>query len=101
MSLRIPKGATTVLTELTGEPRPESALFLILRDVVAYRLEKITAALKAFEEKYGMSFEEYRERWEREDRPEYYAYEAERDFLEWEALVTRRKRLEDLQTWLW
>jgi len=101
MSLHLPKTATAVLTELTGEPRPESALFLVLRDAIAYRLEKITAALKAFEDKYGMSFEEYRERWEAEDRPEYYAYEAEREFLEWEALVTRRKRLEDLQAWLW
>lgn len=101
MSLRLPKTATMVLTELTGEPRPELALLLVLRDAVAYRLEKVTAALKAFEDKYGMSFEEYRERWEAEDKPEYYTYEAERDFLEWEALVTRRKRLEDLQAWLW
>jgi len=32
---------------------------------------------------------------ETEDRPEHYSYEAETDYLEWEAL-TRKKRLEDL-----
>lgn len=82
MTLRLPKAAPVVLTELTGEPRPESALFLVLRDAIAYRLEKATEALRAFEEKYGMSFEAYCERWEKEERPEFYTYEAERDFLE-------------------
>lgn len=47
-----------------------------------------------------MSWDAFRERWQAEDREEDYAWEAERDYLEWEGLVTRKKRLEDVYGWL-
>jgi hypothetical protein len=47
-----------------------------------------------------MSFEEYRQRWESEDRDDDYRWETERDYLEWEALVTRKRRLEDVYNWM-
>jgi hypothetical protein len=100
MALQIPKTTSTLLTELTGEPRPEVALLLVVKDAIAYRLEKIAASLKAFEDKYGVSFAEYKHLWEAEDRPEHYTYEAEMDYLEWEALVTRQERLRNVHTWL-
>ncbi len=96
----LPKGTVRVLHEITGESRPEVALVLVLKDAVAYRLEKIEQELGRFEKKYGMTFEEYRQRWESEDRDEDYAWEAERDYLEWEALVTRKRRLEETYGWL-
>ncbi len=100
MAVRIPKATTMLLTELTGEPRPEVALLLVMKDAVAYRLERIAADLKAYEERYGMSFDEYKHLWETEDRPEHYTYEAETDYLEWEAMVTRQQRLEGTCVWL-
>lgn len=99
MALQIPKTTTLLLTELTGEPRPEAALLLVLKDAIAYRLEKIAAGLRAYEDKYGMSFDEYKRLWETEDRSEHYTYEVEMDYLEWEALVTRQKRLEGVYAW--
>jgi len=99
MALQIPKTTTVLLTELTGEPRPEVALLLVLKDAIAYRLEKITAGLKVYEDKYGMSFDKYKHLWETVDRPEHYTYEAEMDYLEWEALITRKKRLEGVYAW--
>jgi hypothetical protein len=100
MTLQIPKTTAALLTELTGELRPEAALLLIVKDAVAYRLEKIAARLKVYEDKYGMSFAQYRQLWETEDRPEHYTYKAEMDYLEWEGLVTREKRLRDAFAWL-
>jgi hypothetical protein len=85
---------------LTGEPRPDVALLLVLRDALAYRLGQIEADLRAFETKYGMPFEEYRQRWESEDRDEDHRWASERDYLEWEALVTQKRRLEDVYSWL-
>lgn len=41
-----------------------------------------------------MPFEAYKQVWETEDREEHYTYEAEQDYLQWEALITRRKRLD-------
>jgi len=96
MTLALPKSTAQFLTELTGDPRPETALFIILKDAIAHRLERVEASLRDHEAKHGMSFEEYKRRWETEDSPGHYSYEAEMDYLEWEALVTRKKRLEDL-----
>jgi len=90
-TLVLPKGTVQILRELTGEARPETALLLVLRDVLAYRLEQIERDLNAFETKYGMTFAEYRQRWETEDRDEDYR---------WEALVTRKHRLEETYGWL-
>jgi Arc/MetJ-type ribon-helix-helix transcriptional regulator len=59
------------------------------------KLVEIDAALQTYREKYGMPFAAYKKRWETEDSPQDYAYDAEQDYLEWEAMVTRRKRLEE------
>jgi hypothetical protein len=99
-TLVLPKGTVQVLRDLTGESRPDVALLLVLRDALAHRLEHIEAEVHAFETTYGMSFDEYRQRWEAEDRDEDYRWEAEKDFLEWEALVTQKRRLEGIYGWL-
>lgn len=99
-TLVLPKGTAQALRDLTGEPRPDVALLLVLRDALAYRLEQIETELRDFETKYGMAFEEYRQRWESEDRDDDYRWEVERDYLEWEALVTRMRRLKDVYGWL-
>ena len=99
-TLLLPKHTTQALRDLTGEVRPDAALVLALRDAFTYRLEQIQRQLHTFESKYGMSFAEYRLRWEAEDRPEDYTWAAERDYLEWEALITRQHRLENRYQWL-
>jgi len=71
-----------------------------MRDYARYKLDEIDAALHRYEKKIGMSFNAYKQLWETEDRKEHYTYEAEQDYLEWEALVTRRKRLEGNMAWL-
>jgi hypothetical protein len=99
-TLMIPKSTAQILRDLTGEPRPDAALLLVLQDARLYRLEQIEADLRSLESKYGMTFEEYRQRWEREDRDEDYHWEVEQDYLRWEALVTQKRRLEGMPTWL-
>jgi len=89
----LPKETTRALTELTGEARTDVALTLMMRDYARQKLAEIDAALRRHEKKCGMSFEAYKQIWETEDREEHYAYETEWDCLEWESLVTRRKRL--------
>jgi len=93
-TLVLPKETAQVLRELTGEVQPDAALTLVLRDAFAYRLEQIQQQLIAFEAKYGMTFSEYKTGWESDEREEDYSWEAERDYLEWEALITRKQRLE-------
>lgn len=99
-ALVLPKETAAALREVTGEVRPDVALLLVLRDAVAHRLEHVKDGLGAFEVKYGMDFASYRKIWESEDNDDLYGWEAERDYLEWEALVTRKNRLEDVAQWL-
>jgi hypothetical protein len=65
----------------------------ILREKIRRDLAQIILEQTRFALKYGMSFEEHKPRWESEDRPEDYSFEAETDYLAWEALATRKARL--------
>jgi len=96
----LPRGTARALQDLTGEPRPDVALLLVLRDALAYRLGQMETGLQALEKKYGTTFDKHRKRWEIEDHDDDYRWEAERDYLEWEALVIRKRRLEDVYSWL-
>ncbi len=99
IAMTLPKRTTQILMELTGEARSDTALMLVMRDYARHKLADIDAALKQYEKKYGMSFSAYQALWEKEDET-HYTYEAEQDYLEWEALVTRRTRLEENLAWL-
>ncbi len=99
-TLALPKTTTQALRELTGESRPDVALLLTLRDALAYQLARLEDKLQSFENKYGMPFAKYRQQWETEDREEDYQWEVEQDYLEWEALITRKERLEGVSLWL-
>jgi hypothetical protein len=96
--LMIPKNTAQTLRDLTGESRPDVALMLVMQDARSYRLQQIDAGLRVFEEKYGMTFEEYRQQWETDDHEEDYRWEVEQDFLSWEALATQKRRLEGVVT---
>ncbi len=99
-TLTLPKETSWILTELTGEPRFDVALTLIIRDCFHYKLAQIETSLKHYEQKYKSSFEAYKQIWDTADCEDHYSYEAEQDYLEWEALITRRRRLNDRLAWL-
>jgi hypothetical protein len=100
MSIAWPKETARLLAELTGEAHPDIAMLIVLKDAVEHRLEQITANDQVFKAKYGMPFEEYKRHWEKEDDPKDYSFESENDYLQWEALATRKARLEDMRAWL-
>ena len=96
----VPKVALRALTELTGEPRFEVALRIALRDAVEHRLEKIEAGISAYEETYGMSFDAFEAKARDGEIPEQFSYEVESDYLEWDGLVCRKRKLETIRQWL-
>ena len=100
MAIAWPKETARMLTELTGESRPDVAMLIVLKDAVEHRLERIAVEQKLFESKYKTSFDQFKEHWDTEDKPSDYSYESENDYLEWEALVTRKARLENIHAWL-
>ena len=96
----IPKVALRALTELTGEPQLDVALLITLRDAIEHRLEKIEAAIREYERKYGMSFEKFQAQGENKGIPDQFSYEVESDYLEWDGLTSRKKKLEKIGQWL-
>lgn len=96
----IPKTTLQALTELTGEPRLNVALLLTLQDAIAHRLAKINADIRRLEEKYGMSFEQFQSLGEQGKLADQFSFAVESDYLEWDGLVSRKKKLENMAQWL-
>jgi hypothetical protein len=99
-TLVLPKETSQALTELTGEPRLDLALTVVIRDYARRKLQELAQQIQQYEIKYGMSFDEYRMQWENQNREQDYSYEAETDFLQWEALVTQHTRLSNSYSWM-
>ena len=100
LSPTISKTALQALTELTGEPRANVALLLTLQDAVAYRLGIVRTAIASLEQKHGMSFEEFEAQGRAEAASDQFAYDVERDYFEWDGLISRKQKLETIEAWL-
>jgi hypothetical protein len=88
------------LTDITGEIHLDSALRIVTQDAIAHRLESIAKQIQTLEQKYGMSFEQFDIRFQTEELPNQYSYEVEQDYLEWEGLLCRQRRLQEVSDWL-
>ncbi len=87
--MTITTNISKALLDITGEPRPEIAIFELLKDAVEHRIEKIEAEIKQFEQKYNMQFPQFKGQFEKKQVPDSYGYEVESDYLEWEGLLSR------------
>lgn len=96
----IPKTALRALTELTGQVELGPALLITLRDAVEHRLLAITSQLRAYESRYGMTFEQFQARGRSGELPAPTSYQIESDYFEWDSLVTRRSKLNEILQWL-
>ena len=56
-------------------------------------LEKYTREILLFEEKYGVSFEEFEKLWDEDKIANKHSYEIESDFIDWEMLEMEKKDL--------
>ena len=89
----ISKPVYRILTDITGQPRFEVALHLATKDLLRLKLKEVEGLRAAFEARYGMDFESFKQAWDEERIPARHSYEVERDYWEWEAAVTDARRL--------
>ncbi|MFH1860907.1 MAG: hypothetical protein ABIJ30_01670 [bacterium] len=99
MAIGVSKSTLKVLTDLTGEILFERALNITLKDSISHRLEKIKKNLNIYQKKYGMKFADFKILWNMGKIKDQSSYEIEKDFLEWEGLVMRKDKLEELSKW--
>jgi hypothetical protein len=88
-----------LLTEATQTPDIEAALWKVLSEYLDLKSNKLSAQIAEFEQKWGMSFEEFSSRCkERNLEKDAYSYEVEKDFWEWEKALTLRRHYEALRS---
>jgi len=89
-----------VLTDVTGEVHLDSALRIVTQEAIDHRLTRLATEIHALEQRYGLSFEEFEARFQREEIPHQHSYEVEQSYLEWEGLLCRQRRLQEVRAWL-
>lgn len=100
LTAAVPKSALRALTELTGQVELGPAILMTLHDAIEHRLEAIDAGLRAYEQRYGMSFEDFQARGRNGDLTERFAYPVEQDYFDWDGLLARQQKLRDILQWL-
>ena len=98
--MTVTKSLEKILIDLTGEPRADVALHVALKDVIAHRLEIIESESKRLESKYHLTFPDFKLKWEKGEIEQKYSYDVEKDYWEWEGLVSRRDKIEEISKWL-
>jgi hypothetical protein len=97
----ISKPVAKILTTLTHEPRLDVAVTLAVKDWLQLRLQTNEQQLQAFEQKYGMDFATFQAAWHSGVIANRHSYAVEKDYWEWEGLVTDKQDLENLVESLW
>lgn len=91
--------AGLLLTKITDTPDLETALWRVLHDYTGLKAQQLKQQIKAFELKWGMTFEEFSRQCERGTlKQDPYAYDVESDFWDWEKAVTLLGHYEALQS---
>lgn len=89
----ISKPIYRILSDLTQESRLEVALPLAIKDWVRLKLKETGELREAFERRYGMDFQVFKQAWHEGRIENDHSYEVERDYWEWEATITDEERL--------
>lgn len=90
-SYRLPPEISRTLVEVTDNSGVEDALNKVLISYLDAKIEDKRDVIEGFEQKWGMDFEEFKDRTSENNLPDDsdpYSREVEKDFREWEAAVT-------------
>lgn len=98
--MTVTKSLEKILIDLTGEPMVEVALHVALKDVISHRLELIESGINKMEERYHVAFHEFKRKWEKGQIEQKYSHDVEKDYWEWEGLVSRKNKIEEMSKWL-
>jgi len=90
--IAISKPIFKILSHLTGEDRIDVALSLATKDLLQLKLKENEGQIKQFEQRYKMSFNEFKIAWESGKINNKYSYQVEKDCWEWEAAVTDQQQ---------
>jgi hypothetical protein len=90
---QISKPLQRILFDLTGEDRFDIALQLATKDLLRLKLKEAEERLAVFQNRYALDFEKFKQAWNDKTIPNRHSYEVEKDFWEWEAAETDKKKI--------
>ena len=91
---QIPKQTKKILVDITGEHRLDIAISMTLKDAAKYRLNEINERIRNFSDKYKADFDKFEKLWKEGKIKDKFSYNTEKDYLEWDSLMTRKNKLE-------
>ena len=97
---QIPKQTKQMLTDITGEPRLDIAISMTLKDAAKYRLNEINKSISKLADKYKVDFGKFEKLWKEGKIKGKFSYDVEKDYLGWDALITRKNKLERILKWV-
>jgi hypothetical protein len=92
-TLEINKDLYNILVESFGKDVLKEKIDDILLSAIENRVEHYTREILKFEEKYGVSFTEFEQIWDKDKIKNRYSHEVESDFIDWEMLEMEKKDL--------
>jgi hypothetical protein len=92
-TLEIDKDIYDALVESFGEDMLKDKISNILLSAIESRVEQYTREILKFEEKYGVSFKEFVQMWDKDQIKEKHDHEIESDFIDWEMIDMEKKEL--------
>ncbi len=92
-TITIDKKIYSALIESFGEDTLRDKIDGILLTAMENQLERYSREILNFEEKYGSSFEEFEEMWDKGRIKSKHSHEVEADFIDWEMLEMEKREL--------
>lgn len=90
-TVKLPEGVLEQLDRVEGKDLTAKIINL-LQQRISMQLRECDEQIIKYETKYGMNFEQFEVAWRRDEIPDRYSHEVERDLMEWEGFVLERKR---------
>ena len=88
--VELPEDVLEILDMVQGETYEEKIRILAVEKVQS-DLEECNRGTLKYESKYGMTFEEFKDLWDKSEIKDKYSTEVEADYIEWEALEMEKR----------
>lgn len=92
-TLEIDSSIYDALIESFGEDVLKEKIDELIVSAIENRLEQFSKEILRFEEKYGVSFTEFEQMWNRNEIKDKHSHEVEADFIDWEMLEMEKREL--------
>lgn len=95
--IAVPPKLGELLTKATQTSDLETAFWRIFNEYVAMKLELLRETNRAYERKWGMTFDEFaRQSQDNTLKENIYSWKVEQDFWDWEQAITLLRHYESL-----